>query len=379
MLFMLSNIRELTFAGNFKNRQPKEGSASTLPWTEATLVPQYVPHLTSVRVIDVDDPELINILLIGVAHQITSMVIHPASSGVLDTYSPRSVFSMLRQTIEKLTALNSFSISLPGLRGAINHCNHAHKLIQKSLVNLPNKNKVKSLAIALPPFDCRSIPWTDASDSEDDLESNPVDHAWFWMTFQNVLSGFTALKTLSFTGSHVPEEIRRKLQTACSGTTMSFTTADKPRFELSSSSPILPTIPFAVPAPPMSMDPPTPTNRFFPFSFSARAPTIAPLYPSRASTDSWSHQYPSLSNTLNQSNILNPSPSFATFLDRLHPGPPEYFGSSLQDMIFQSPHETNTNIQRESTPDDESYDNDGSSTMQTGSQTDDWDWYIKYD
>src|ERR1700737_5258686 len=103
MLFMLSNIRELTFAGNFKNQPPKDGFSPSRQWTEATLVPQYVPQLTTVRLIDVDDPELVNILLIGIAHQITTLVIHPSATGAVDNYSPRSVYTLLRQTIEKLT------------------------------------------------------------------------------------------------------------------------------------------------------------------------------------------------------------------------------------------------------------------------------------
>jgi hypothetical protein len=369
MLFMLTNLRELTFAGNFKNRPPKDGQRSAKQWTEATLVPQYVPHLTSVRLIDVDDPELINILLIGVAHQITSMVICPAAKGTLDSYSPRAVYSSMRQTIEKLSSLTSFSVSLPGLKGAINHCNHAHKLIQKSIVNLPNKENVSALSISLPPFDCRSVQWADQSDSEDD-DPKSVDHAWFWMTLQSVLSEFTNLDTFSFTGSSIPDEIRQKLQSCCLGTTMSFHKADKVQIlpitthTTHTPPPSLPTIPFAVPAPIPPQTPTTPSYQsHFPLNAGVITEPTQQLYPPiHASTAPWLSTY---------NPYYPPSPAAAHANSLNNPQSTMYnpFRPQGHHVSYMEPRE-----QRDPTPIP-----DRGDTMDLYTQNEEWDWFIKYD
>lgn len=238
-LFMLSNVRELTLSGNFRNTSSQQ---TDWPWMEATLMPKYVPHLTSVRLLDIDDAELLNVLLIGVAHKLTSLVIQPSCTGLTDNYSPRSVYSTLRPMIENLTCLESLDVTLPTLKLIINHCNHAHKLVQKTLVSLPKKEKLKSLSMTLPLFDCRSMQWTDGSDSDDDHDAKTVDHAWFWMTLQNLLAECDNLERFTFTGSPVPLEIVRKLQSSCPTAAMSFIKADKPFEEVAPPAPQIPQI-----------------------------------------------------------------------------------------------------------------------------------------
>lgn len=225
-LCLLGNLRELTFSGNFSNDFPPQGiHGRPLAWLESTLMPKCVPHLHSVRILDVDDAELINVLLTGIAHQLKTLVIYPSPTGLSNYYSPRNIYSHLRGTIEKLTTVEDLTISLPGMKVGINHCNHGHKLIQKTLCAVP-KDTLKNLTLELPLFDCRSVQWIDASDEEED-EVAMVDHAWFWMTLQNFLAGFEELDSFSFKGSYVPEEIRRKLHTVLPTTSMSFTKAER--------------------------------------------------------------------------------------------------------------------------------------------------------
>src|SRR5579862_2553378 len=157
---MLSNVREITFVGNF-------GSHFGSGWRPMTTDPSYLPHLRSVRIMDVDNAQLLNDILLGVAPNITSMVIQVAGEGLLSSYTPRSVCSQLRLTIENLSSLEYLSLTIPTLTFAINHCNHAHKLVQKTLSTLPMKGKLKHLSLGLPLFDCRSSRWSDdGSDSD---------------------------------------------------------------------------------------------------------------------------------------------------------------------------------------------------------------------
>jgi hypothetical protein len=225
MLFMLTNIRELTFSGNFANILPKGSN----PWIQSTMTSKYVPHLSSVRLIGVDDAELINVFLLGIAPNINTLVIHPSANGAgaPDNYNPRSVYATLRLTLERLTSLESLTVSLPSVK--VNQCNHGHKLLQKTLLCLPNKENLKHFDITLPVFDCRSVQWLDVSDSEDEQDVRIVDHAWFWMTLQNFLSTLTNLTTFVFTGSMVPDEIRRKVITASPNTDISFIKAESNR------------------------------------------------------------------------------------------------------------------------------------------------------
>lgn len=276
ILFMLTNVRELTLAGDFGSEaKPKNaiGSWNTAIWGRTTLTPKHVPHLTSVRIVEVCDAELIDTILVGIARQLTSLVIQPAAEGNCQGYSPRTVCSTLRPIIENLHSLEYFTVTLPPMISGINHCNHGHKLVQKTLSALPTKERLKHLSISLPLFDCRSMQWPDegydtedsSNDEDDDTSGRAIDHAWFWMALENFLLGFTSLEQFKFTGSHVPEEIRRKLQSSLPDTTtVSFQKAE--RIERAPPPPTTPTTPFPVltqtlpvilPEEPVPVTPPT--------------------------------------------------------------------------------------------------------------------------
>jgi hypothetical protein len=286
MLFMLTNIRELTLSGNFRNSTvngngSQECLARNTPWVDTTLQSKYVPHLTSIRLLDIDDAQSINTLLFGIAPQITSLEIQPSSTGISEDYSPRSVYSTLRPMIETLTILESLTVSLPALSVGINHCNHAHKLVQKTLCALPNKEKLKSCSISLPSFDCRSMQWIDGSDSEDEDNQDPgrtVDHAWFWMTLQNFLQQCTNLDTFNFKGSQIPHEIGRRLRACCLSARMSFIKAEHKTVRLTTTSPTAyhPPPPRIATVPPPNLLPPP---QIYPFQRPIQETSIGPAFP----------------------------------------------------------------------------------------------------
>jgi hypothetical protein len=253
ILMTCANICELTLSGNFARCRLRDRHS----WSEASLTPDRVPHLSSVRIIDVDDAEILNTLLVGIAHKINTLVIHPSSTGLggPDMYNPRSVYTALRPTLEGLTALEALTVSLPSVK--INHCNHGHKLLQKTLLLLPNKVKLKHFTVTLPLFDCRSVQWLDASDSEDDDEQDArtIDHAWFWMTLQNFLSVLTDLSTFTFTGSMAPEEIRRKIMANSPKTNFSFVKAEFKHRTCPHRLPAPPSYPFSFQVPPAAVTP----------------------------------------------------------------------------------------------------------------------------
>lgn len=401
---MLSNIHQLTLAGNLKSKSSYSVTywGSSTDWTDTTLTPQALPYLTSIRLLDVDDAELVYPLLFGIAHQITSLVIQPASEGVIEAYSPKSVYTTLRGVIENFTALESLSASLPPLTSGINHCSHAHKLIQKTLAALPQKENLKHLSLALPLFDCRSMQWADDNDESDEnsgddnddgdemeLSSRTVDHAWFWMTLQNFLSEFSALEEFSFTGSYVPEEIKRKIQTSLPiAADVSFHKAEKPEKPSnedssapSSFQPNLPPEPSSSLGnlPPPNLPPFSPIEPFlfssqvypqsnFPANEGVRTPLIihdtqiTSQYTSSVIQSSQQQTVTSVYNPPNPANyILPPISDFTndplvrdewTYLppvDRWGPsmGQQQEFGIQSEPIIFQ--------------------------------QNEEWDWFIKYD
>ena len=402
---MLTNIRQLTLAGNLKRKSSYSVTywGSSTDWTDTALTPQAVPYLTSIRLLDVDDAELVHPLLFGIAHQITSLVIQPASEGVNEAYSPKSVYTTLRDVFENLTALESLSVSLPPLISGINHCSHAHKLIQRTLAVLPQKEKLKHLSLALPLFDCRSMQWADDNDESDEnsgdedddddemeLSSRTVDHAWFWMTFQNFLSEFSALEEFSFTGSYVPEDTKRKIQTCLPRTAdVSFHKAEKrekPSNEDSSApSPFQPNVPpepssSLVNIPPQNLPPFSPIEPFlfsaqpypqsnFPTSEGVRTPpiihdtqitsqytssiiqsseqqqTVTTIY---NPPDSMNYILPPISDFTNDP-LVRDEWTYLPTVDRWGPsmGQHQEFGIQSEPMIFQ--------------------------------QNEEWDWFIKYD
>ena len=284
VLFRLSNIRELTLSGNFRSTSINNSGTQECTVRDTTLHSSYFPNLTSIRLLDIDDAHLINILLLGIANKITSLEIQPSSTGMSDDYSPRSVYTSLRPMIEALTALESFTVSLPGLSVGINHCNHAHKLIQKTLLALPNKEKLRSCSISLPLFDCRSMQWTDGSDSEDEDHQDPgraVDHAWFWMTLQNFIQQCTNLNTFNFKGSQLPHEIGQRLHACCSTATMSFIKAENKAVRLTTITPIAATA-YHPPPPRIATVPPPnllPPPQIYPFQYPIQQQPVNPVFP----------------------------------------------------------------------------------------------------
>jgi hypothetical protein len=227
--YVLTNVRELTLSGNFANSEMShlpdclhENSRSLTP----TLIPEYVPHLTSVRLLNIDDAELLACLLVGVAHKLTSLTIHPSESGTTENYSPRSVYTTLRPVIENLSSLSSLAISLPSVKFGlmkIDHCTHGCKLVHKCLSPLPAKEKLQTLSIELPVFGCRTQ--FEKYDDDDGI-AKQVDHAFYYMALQNFLNDCPNLLQLSYKGSCVPAEIVQRLTDICPSATMTFVKAE---------------------------------------------------------------------------------------------------------------------------------------------------------
>jgi hypothetical protein len=133
MVYMLTNIHELTLSGNFKSTELSDN-----PLESETLMPEHVLNLVSIRLIEIDATELVAVFLVGITCQITSLVMH-------QPYSPRSVYRTLRPIIEKLSSLSSLSISIPALKLRLirfGHCSvSGHKFVHKDLVpSLPRTN-----------------------------------------------------------------------------------------------------------------------------------------------------------------------------------------------------------------------------------------------
>lgn len=395
MLFMLTNIQELTFSGNFANIPPK----GRRPWIQSTMTSEYVPHLSSIRLIGVDDAELINVLLLGIAPNIKTLVIHPSANGgvVPDDYNPRSVYATLRPTLQSLACVESLTVSLPSVK--VNHCNHGHKLLQKTLPCLPNKEKLKHFAITLPVFDCRSVQWLDASDSEDEQDVRTVDHAWFWMTLQNFLSTLTNLTTFVFTGSMAPNEIRRKLIAASPNTDISFVKAESKR---SCRHHLYIPASLHVPTPIEAHVPETPTTPLYP-THNEWPPPIQSVWPP-PSSDPYSHLLPVEPTPTNPwSHVTAYEEMPAPFYD----GPPRYLLPSLSaSQLLTTPLPTTSNNTEpgpsspawQGQPSSQTYSVDsgfasqgytvdsGFSSQNSRMEQDqdwatsnDWDWYIKYD
>lgn len=412
MLIMLTNVRELTFSGNFRNilpqgLQPECGASTERQWIEKTLTPNFVPHLSSVRLIDVDDAELVNSLLLGVAHNIKSLVIHPAVTGISDVYSARSVFTALRPTIENLGALESLTVSYPASRMSINHCNLGHRLIQKTFGGLPDKKKLKFFSLTLPLFDCRSIQLNE-SDSEEELDPKPVDHAWFWTTLHNFLIECPNLTTFSFKGSPIPLEIERRFR-SCLNTTMSFSRAERlPIDDTTGPQEIrLPTFPIVYQSP-LTQAPPAPPTALFPFNqhappmFPVVRPPVAPSW----RTIPEPYVEPLQSGPINFSPLDSipehsifdfqlPSPSISSFNNL--PPIQEYFqyttdpGQEAQGVWAESEEDNTTLVTglidpgyHNSLPSNVQHSQESSSfypqdSAPPASQSQEWDWFIQYD
>jgi len=151
IVYMLANIRELTLSGNFGSTELSECVADTSSQSR-TLMPQHVPNLVSIRLIDIDEAEFLAVFLVGIAHRIASLVIQPSEKGRTQPYYPPSVYTTLSPIIEKLSSLSSLTISLPSSKLRLirfNRCRFARKVVSESLVPLPSKDKLKLLSIDL--------------------------------------------------------------------------------------------------------------------------------------------------------------------------------------------------------------------------------------
>lgn len=398
MLFMLTNIRELTFSGNFANIPPKGQS----PWIQSTMTSKYVPHLSSIRLIGVDNTELINVLLLGIAPNIKTLVIHPsANAGIPDDYNPRSVYATLRPTLQNLTSVESLTVSLPSVR--INHCTHGHKLLQKTLLCLPNKEKLKHFAITLPVFDCRSVQWM-GSDSEDEQDIRTVDHAWFWVTLQNFLATLTNLTTFVFKGSMPPDEIRRKLNAASPDAVLSFIKAE-PNSSCRRHSYNIPVSPYNsdVPTPtaapvqpettatllsPTQADWPPQIQSVWPPPWSDPYSQLLPVEPTP--TDHWSDvsTYNEMSTPFWADPPRHPEPSFS--VSRLLPTPlpttsndtePGPSSPAWEGQPSSQPYSVDSGFASQQYTVDSGFSSQNSrmDQDQDWAPSNDWDWYIKYD
>src|SRR5277367_3036621 len=123
IVYMLANIRELTLSGNFGSTELSECVADTSSQSR-TLMPQHVPNLVSIRLIDIDEAEFLAVFLVGIAHRIASLVIQPSEKGRTQPYYPPSVYTTLSPIIEKLSSLSSLTISLPSSKLRLIRFNH---------------------------------------------------------------------------------------------------------------------------------------------------------------------------------------------------------------------------------------------------------------
>jgi hypothetical protein len=112
--YMLNNIRELTLSETFRRVDLSESSLVASSFAP-TLMPEHVPSLESIRLIDIDDAELLAVLLVGIADQIITLVIHPTEKRATQASFPRQVFATLRPVIESLSSFVCLTISLPSI------------------------------------------------------------------------------------------------------------------------------------------------------------------------------------------------------------------------------------------------------------------------
>ena len=437
ILYMFTNIRELTLSGNFRNTGPSTtfaamgngggGGIGDSQIQNPSLMPEYVPHLTSVRLVDVDDAELLAILLVGVAHKLTHLTIHPSERGTTAGYSPRSVYNTLRPVIENLVSLSSLTVSLPSVKfglSRIDHCTHGCKLVHKSLVPLPAKDKLHDLSIDLPLFGCRT---QFDKHNNDAGAGGQADHAWYYLTLQNFLADCGHLQRLTYKGSPVPAEIMQRLTEACPSAEMTFTKAEMATQPRSTGlfnwiGPVSPPAVTNLWGEPI--DPPTPTPIAPAIAAVAAATAVwRPLtdpYPEPATVDVQQFDLDRYTTEYNFTHILPPVQAMQESTSTMLPSIYEYLipGQSAPKSYYHDPSPWQTSsssddVDEDEEPEDEEdegedeetqeeetqdgyydgqqnggaeymYQEDGEyifnphETMHLNPQSQEWDWFVKY-
>jgi len=246
----LANVRELTLSGNFAGktavgagvveysrrrsvtRGPQTRTATGDPDLDEidgippppVVIPEksVMPSLRTLRLVDLDNAEMIPELFNPYRLQLTTLEIRPALTSISQTtYHPRTVIEQLSSfivlTLSHCTTLEDVTITLPPEQFDCNHCKHGIKVLSSLFVpvdQVRTRNpSVKKLRLSLPRFDCYSIPYLDPELSDDDDEEfEPIDHAYFFDLLGRLLLEFSSLQIFEFTGPAVPPKIERKLR-----------------------------------------------------------------------------------------------------------------------------------------------------------------------
>jgi len=250
LLSDLANVRELTLSGNFAGKTAvgagvgeysRRRSGTRGPQTRTVtgdpdldeidgippppvVIPEksVMPSLRTLRLVDLDNAEMIPELFNPYRLQLTTLEIRPALTSISQTtYHPRAVIEQLSPfialTLSHCTTLEDVTITLPPEQFDCNHCKHGIKVLSSLFAPVDRAQtrnpSIKKLRLSLPRFDCYSIPYLDPELSDDDDEEfEPIDHAYFFDLLGRVLLDFSSLETFEFTGPAVPPKIERKLR-----------------------------------------------------------------------------------------------------------------------------------------------------------------------
>lgn len=203
-----------------------------LPHTRSKSV---MPNLTTLRLVDVENAEMIPELFNPYRTPIKTLEIHPSlTSATGRTYHPRTVIDHLSSFIVLMLThsphLESLHISLPPEQYDFNNCRHGTELLSNIFLH-PNRKpnfSIRNLTLSLPQFDCHSYRYMQAGDSDEDSDDDDesIDHAYFFDLLSRVLADFKSLQQFSYSGPVVPVAIERKLRGQCPGVGMQFAGAE---------------------------------------------------------------------------------------------------------------------------------------------------------
>jgi hypothetical protein len=253
------NVTELTLSGNFGGKcspsstqlrdsavrrtsltrlqmrvalDPDLDEIDGLPNTRSKSV---MPNLTTLRLVDVENAEMIPDLFNPYRTPIKTLEIRPSlTSGIGRTYHPRTVIEHLSSFIVLMLThsphLESLHIALPPEQFDFNNCRHGTELLSTIFLHTNRKPNfsIRNLTLSLPQFDCHSYRYMQAGDSDEDSDEDDesIDHAYFFDLLSRVLADFNSLQQFSYSGPVVPVAIERKLRAQCPGVEMQFAAAE---------------------------------------------------------------------------------------------------------------------------------------------------------
>jgi hypothetical protein len=194
-----------------------------------------LPNLTTLRLVNIENAEMIPELFSSYRTPIKTLEIRPSlTSASGRTYHPRTVIDHLSSFIVQMLThsphLESLDIALPPEQYDFNNCRHGTELLSTIFLH-PNRKpnfSIRNLTLSLPQFDCHSYRYMQAGDSEEesDDDDESVDHAYFFDLLSRVLADFQSLQQFSYSGPVVPVAIERKLRGQCPGVGMKFAGAE---------------------------------------------------------------------------------------------------------------------------------------------------------